>query len=106
MLVKYALFTGRVKAGQDAPMRRYVEDVLAPLWRGFQPSLDVRVLFNVERDANGPPVPLVLAVSYRDKAAMEQAMQTDARYRARDLLAGFYEQFFDEVTLLHYVFET
>lgn len=105
MLVKYAFFTGTVKPGQEEAMRNYVKQTLEPLWRQFQPSEAVRVLYNLEQDAHGPPIPLALAVSYRDQQALEQAMQTLARYAARELLAEFYRQFFDEVKLQHYVFE-
>ncbi len=104
MLTKIAFFSGVVKAGMEAEMQQYVERTLQPLWEQFQPSIEVRVLYNVEQDANGPPIPLALAVTYADKAAIAQAMETDARYKARELLPGFYEKYFNEVKLWHYVF--
>ena len=104
MLTKFAFFSGAVKAGKEADMRQYVEQTLKPLWEQFQPSVEVRVLYNVAQDADGPPIPLALAVTYVDEAAIAQAMETDARYKARDLLPGFYEQYFDEVKLWHYTF--
>ena len=105
MLTKYAFFQGTLKPGVEAQMRAYVEDTLEPLWQQFQPSEEVRVLYSVTRDASGPVIPLALAVTYRDEEAMNQAMETTARYTARDLLPDFYERFFEQVKLLHYVFE-
>ena len=106
MLTKYAFFIGTLKAGLEEAMKHYVEQTLQPLWQQFQPSVEVRVLYNVEQDKNGPPIPLVLAVTYVDEEAMAQAMETDARYQARDLLPGFYEKFFNDVKLRHYVLST
>ncbi len=87
-------------------MRAYVEAELAPLWRQFSGASEVRVMFSVEPDPTGPPVPVVLAIDYADRAAMEQALASPARYDSRDLLPGFYERFFDDVTLFHYLMET
>lgn len=83
MLTKYAFFAGSIKTGQEAAMREFVEQELLPLWRQFQPSEEVRVLYGVEQEPKGPAIPLVLAVTYRDRAAMAKAMESEARYKAR-----------------------
>ncbi len=101
MLTRLAIFEGRVKPGKEAAMRAYVETALAPLWRQFQPSEEVRVLYAAEAG----DIPLVLAVTYVDRAAMEIALDTPARYQSRDMLPVFYERFFDEVTLKHQLYE-
>ena len=105
MLIRYAIFNGRVKDGQESAMRDYVQDALEPLWRQFAQAQDVQVLYGVEQDANGPEIPLILAISYADEAGMAAALASPARYESRDLLPGFYEQFFVEVKLFHYVME-
>ena len=101
MLTRLAIFEGRVKPGQEEAMRAYVETELAPLWRQFQPSKEVRVLYNAEEG----DIPLVLAVTYVDRSAMEAALDTPARYQSRDMLPAFYERFFEEVSLKHQLFE-
>lgn len=101
MLTRLAIFEGRVKPGQEAAMRAYVETELAPLWRQFQPSEEVRVLYAAEAG----DYPLVLAVTYADHAAMAAALDTPARYQSRDMLPAFYERFFDDITLKHQLFE-
>ena len=100
MLTRLAIFEGRVKPGADTAMRAYVEAELAPLWRQFQPSEEVRILYAAEPG----DIPLVLAVTYADRAAMEAALDTPARYQSRDMLPAFYQRFFDEVTLTHQLF--
>jgi len=100
MLTRLAIFEGRVKPGQEAAMRAYVEAKLAPLWRQFQPSEEVRILYAAEAG----DIPLVLAVRYADHTAMEAALDTPARYKSRDMLPAFYERFFDEVDLKHQLF--
>jgi len=106
VLTRCAAFVGTVRPGLEADMRSYVDDVLAPLWRQFTGATEVRVMFSVTNDAAGPPVPLVLAIDYEDEEAMEQALASPARYQSRDLLPAFYERFFDEVQLLHYLMES
>ena len=101
MLTRLAIFEGRLKPGQEAAMREYVEAELAPLWRQFQPSEEVRILYAVEPG----DAPLILAITYADRAAMEAALNTQARYKSRDMLAGFHERFFEGVTLKHQLFE-
>ena len=105
MITKCAFFQGTIKAGQEAAMRAYVNTELAPLWREFQPSENIKILFNVENDKDGPAIPLALIVTYKDQASLDRAMATEARYKARDMLPAFYQMFFNEVQLQHYVFE-
>ncbi len=105
MLTRYAMFAGEVKAGKQQAMQNYVNEVLAPLWRQFTGAHSVRVQFAVEQDDNGPNIPLVLAISYSDKVAMQTALASPARYQSRDLLPEFYDTYFSEVSLYHYLFE-
>ena len=65
----------------------------------------MRVLFGVEQDANGPNIPLILAITYADHAAMEKGVNSPARFASRDLLPTLYDRFYDEVVLWHYVME-
>ncbi len=105
MITRMAIFDGQVKSGQEAAMRAYVEAELAPLWRKFASAETVEVLYGAEQDPNGPQIPLILAITYADQAAMAEGLASPARYASRDLLPGFYDRFFETVTLYHYVFE-
>lgn len=86
-------------------MREWTTRHLTPLWRQFACAEDVRVMFGVQQDASGPNIPLMLAITYRDTDAMAKGLASSARYTSRDLLPEFYERFFDDVTLWHYVMQ-
>ena len=103
MITRYAVFHGSVKPGKEVEMRDYVEQKLIPLWRQFDGAHNVKILYALEQDPNGPEIPLTLAITYPDQAAMEKALQSPARYESRDMLPAFYQEFFDEVTLYHYL---
>lgn len=105
MITRMAMFNGEVKEGLEGSMRAYVRQELEPLWRKFDGASDVRVLFGVTQDANGPVIPLVLAIDYPDRAAIDRAMASQARITSRDMLPEFYAQFFERVELWHYEFE-
>ena len=106
MITRYAIFNGTVKAGMESEMRMHVEAVLAPLWRKFACAEKAEIFYGVEQDKNGPVIPVMLAITYADEEAMAKGLNSPARYESRDLLPAFYEKYFDEVTLWHYVMET
>lgn len=95
MITRYALFEGQVKAGKTDDFRSFVNDHLIPLWTRFDGAEEVRVMFSEERDEGAPEFPLVLAISYPDRAAMTRALECDARYASKDKTAELVEQFFE-----------
>jgi hypothetical protein len=95
MLMRLAIFEGKVREGQEAAFRSYVDNRLVPLWRQFDGAAEVRVLYGSEHDASGPDYPLILAITYPDRAAMEWALASPARYESRDLLPELFERYFD-----------
>ncbi len=105
MITRYAIFGGTVTPGQEAAMRDWVTAHLTPLWRKFACAEEVRVLFGVEQDADGPTIPLILAITYADRDAMAKGVDSPARHAAKDLLPELYARFYDEVALWHYVMD-
>jgi hypothetical protein len=105
MITRYAMFGGKVKDGKQAEMRAWVSQHLTPLWRKFACAQEVRVLYGIEQDENGPTIPLILAITYADHDAMEKGVSSPARYEAKELLPELYERFYDEVELWHYVMD-
>lgn len=95
MLMRLAIFEGKVRDGQEEAFAAYVRDRLAPLWRQFDGAAEVRVLFGAEHDPSGPQYPLTLAITYPDRAAMERALASPARHQSRDLLPELFERYFD-----------
>ena len=105
MITRYAIFSGTIKEGQETAMRAFVDEKLTPLWRKFACAEEVRVLFGVEQDPDGPNIPLILAITYADGAAMEKGVASPARHAAKAVLPELYDRFFEDVALYHYVME-
>ena len=105
MITRYAIFGGQVTPGLEDEMRAWVTQHLTPLWRKFDCAEEVRVLYGTEQDANGPTIPLILAITYADHAAMQKGITSQARDAAKELLPELYERFYDKVELWHYVME-
>jgi hypothetical protein len=99
------MFGGTVKEGKEAEMRAWVSENLTPLWRKFACAEEVRVLYGIDQDPDGPVIPLILAITYADRAAMEIGVNSPARHAAKARLPELYEQFYDKVDLWHYLMD-
>lgn len=95
MITRFALFEGRVRPGQTEAFRRAVAERLVPVWTTFPGHSEVRVMFGEERDEGAPEFPLILAISYPDRAAMGLALNSDARIRSRDITGQIVAEYFD-----------
>jgi hypothetical protein len=104
MITRYALFEGSIKDGKKAAFQQAVTDRLVPVWKQFPGNSEVRVMFGAERDAGAPEFPLILAISYPDRAAMEGALTSDARNQSRDITGEIVAEFF-EGRIHHHVTE-
>ena len=93
MITRYALFEGAIKPNQKAAFQAYVNEKLIPLWTQFDGASEVRVTFGAERDEGAPEFPLILSISYPDRAALDRAMACDARFKSRDMTKGLLEMF-------------
>lgn len=102
MLIRYAEFTGKIHDGKQQEFFDFVATVLIPLWTRFDGALRVSVCREIERDDGAPETPLVLAITYPDKSALERAMACDARFQSREetsrLLAMFDGTVYHRVT--------
>ena len=95
MITRYALFEGHVRPENVAAFRAAVVERLVPLWVTFPGNTDVRVTFSDERDAGAPEFPLILAVSYPDRATMEAALESPVRYRSKEVTGEIVALYFD-----------
>jgi hypothetical protein len=94
MITRYALFEGTVHEGQTAAFQAAVKERLAPIWATFPGACEVRVMFGAERDEGAPEFPLVLAISYPDRAAMGLALESEARATSREVTGEIVAQYF------------
>ena len=83
MITRYALFEGDLRPGSEAEFRDAVLSDLLPKWLAFPGAMDVRVSFAVERDPGAPAFPLILAVTYPDRAAVATALASPIRAESR-----------------------
>lgn len=95
MITRYALFEGTIRDGLEAEFRQAVLDELLPTWRAFPGASAVRVSFARERDAGAPAFPLILAVDYPDRAALDRALASEERLTSRAATERVLPRYFD-----------
>jgi hypothetical protein len=83
MITRYALFEGAVHEGQTEAFRAAVLAEVVPHWNAFPGVVAVRVCFSNERDEGAPELPLILAISYADQAAVDTALASPERAAAK-----------------------
>ena len=106
MITRFALFEGVVAPENREAFRTAVQERLVPLWTRFPGNTDVRVMFGEERDEGAPEFPLILAISYPDRAAMDAALDSPERFRSKEVTGEIVDAYFDgrihhHVTLRH-----
>jgi antibiotic biosynthesis monooxygenase (ABM) superfamily enzyme len=102
MFVRCAFFKGRVAPGQEDAFHSYVEERMMPLWAAFPGALEVRVLREVETDSEGTRLPLVMAMRFPTRQAIDAALASDIRAQSREAGKGLLAMFEGEV--VHTVF--
>ena len=95
IVTRYALFEGRVHDGMTAAFRAAVLAEVLPHWKAFPGVLAVRVCFADERDEGAPELPLILAISYADRAAVDTALASAARAQAKAATEAILARYFD-----------
>ncbi len=83
MITRFALFEGHINAGQQGAFQSAILQEVLPHWKSFPGVLAVRVCFANERDEGAPEIPLVLAISYPDRAAVDVALASPERALAK-----------------------
>lgn len=94
MITRYALFEGQIHPGQMDAFRHAVLSEILPHWQSFPLALAVRVCFENERDTGAPELPLVLAIDYPDRAAVDIALASPERARAKAATEAVMARFF------------
>jgi hypothetical protein len=103
MIVRQALFEGRIHDGREAAFRAYAADRLLPLWRRFPEVREVRVLHGIEHDPGVPEVALALSMAFDDAGALARALESAVRYESREVTRGLLAMF--DGSVRHHVFE-
>ena len=103
MIVRYALFEGEIHSGCERAFRQFVEERLVPLWTSFPGAEKISVHFGTARDDGAPPYAMALAIRYPDIESCDRALQSDARFRSREVTRELLTMFTGKVH--HHVFE-
>jgi hypothetical protein len=95
MITRFAIFDGKIHEGQTEAFRAAVLEEVLPKWKAFPGALAVRVCFANERDEGAPEFPMILAISYPDRAAVDTALASPVRAESKaateSVLARYFE---------------
>jgi hypothetical protein len=94
MITRFALFDGHVNPAETEAFRAAVLAEVLPHWKAFPGVLAVRVCFANERDEGAPELPLILAISYPDRAAVDVALASPERALAKAATESVLARFF------------
>jgi hypothetical protein len=83
VITRFALFEGAVAPANTAAFQQAILDEVLPHWKSFPGILSVRVCFATERDEGAPDLPLVLAITYPHRAAIDVALASPQRALAK-----------------------
>ncbi len=103
MFIRCAFFEGKIKAGHEQAFHDFVTQNLVPLWSQFPGAMEVRVLSQVDADTPDPHYAMVLAITYPDMAAIEEAMKSDVRMKSREVTGELVKMF--DGRIFHTVFD-
>jgi hypothetical protein len=95
VITRYALFEGRLRPGATEAFRAAILTEVLPHWKSFPGVLAVRVCFSTERDDGAPELPLILAISYPDRAAVDVALASPQRAQAKAATEAILARCFD-----------
>jgi len=103
MIIRYALFEGRIHAGREDEFRAFVKENLVPLWTQFPGAEEVRVLDGMDRDDGAPEYAMALAIRYPDMDAVHAALASDVRVQSREVTGELLKLFTGRVH--HHLFD-
>ena len=94
MITRFALFEGHIHAGQSQAFRAAILAEVLPHWNSFPDVLAVRICFENERDEGAPELPLILAISYPNRASVDIALASPQRALAKAATEAVLERYF------------
>ena len=83
MLTRVAIFEGTVDPEDMRAFRASVEETLVPMWTRFPGMTALKVMFSIERDDGAPAVPLMLTMTFPNRAALQKTLDAPLRMESR-----------------------
>lgn len=93
MITRTAIFEGTIKPGCEERFFEEIRTRLAPLWSQFPHSSNARLLRVEQADADAPPIAMIQQVDYPSVAALEEAIASPIRAKARAVTLEILEMF-------------
>jgi len=93
VITRSAIFEGRIMPGCEEAFFAAVRYRLAPLWAQFPDASNVRWQRIAARDEDAPPIVMLQQVDYPSLAALEAALASPIRARARAVTMEILEMF-------------
>jgi hypothetical protein len=95
MITRFALFEGHVKPQDIEAFRAAILNDVLPHWKSFPGVLTVRVCFENEHDEGAPDLPLILAISYPNRKAVDIALASPERSMAKAASEAILARYFE-----------
>lgn len=93
MITRTAIFEGAIKPGFEAAFFDAIRTRLAPLWGQFPHARNARLLRVDQADADAPPIVMIQQVDYPSLAALDEALASPVRAKARATTLEILEMF-------------
>lgn len=103
MLMRLAFFEGAIRPGCEDQFEDTVKTKLLPIWKQTPRAVRVDVLLEVEADEGAHRFPMVLAIAYPDRNALEEALASPVRGLGREATRELFELF--DGRIFHAVYE-
>jgi hypothetical protein len=103
MITRTAVFEGRYKPGCEARFLKACREELMPMWQQFPHATNIRLLPVRAADPESPAIVLIQQIDYPSVEALEEALASPARAKARIRTRELMELF--EGRLYHVVSE-
>jgi hypothetical protein len=94
MITRFALFEGHIKPHDVEAFRAAILKDVLPHWNSFSGVITVRVCFENERDEGAPALPLILAISYPNRKAVDIALASPERALAKEATEAILARYF------------
>jgi hypothetical protein len=94
MITRFALFEGHVKPHDVEAFRAAILKDVLPHWNSFPGVIAVRVCFENERDEGAPALPLILAINYPNRKAVDIALTSPERALAKEATEAILARYF------------
>ena len=88
------MFEGTISPGNTNAFQTAILKEVLPHWKSFPGVLAVSVCFWNERDEGAPELPLILAINYPDRAAVDVALSSPERALAKAATESVLARFF------------